>query len=124
MGAERGRRGVLDNGEPHRKTADVDTESEGKFGAEMRPSRLRWGWLYWPFVVVGVYILSSGPYLMWEYERATRSGTPPYRPLFLCYKPIMSIGMGPMGKPLRIYWHVWVAGVFDSRGNYGRVVPE
>ena len=88
--------------------------------AEAKRSRGFASYVVWTFVLVMLYVLSSGPY--WAFE-----GKPSIRPLALD-KPLRIWGLvlkpvlwayeeTPLHKPLGIYWHFWCPELFDRNGQ-------
>lgn len=75
-----------------------------------------WGWVVWPVVVLGIYILSSGPMLLMT-EDQNRWRTPPqilsgpYAPVGWAYRKT------PLRKPLGLYLHLWLPSRFNRNGE-------
>jgi hypothetical protein len=79
---------------------------------EEKSSRSYWGIVYWPVSFVVLYVLSTGPMLL-----AVTKGWASKNAL-VAYAPLEEIIRGNfLERPMRIYLHFWVPGMFDSHGD-------
>jgi hypothetical protein len=70
-------------------------------------------YVLWAFVVIMVYVLSSGPMMLLG---AKQTSFPPairstYMPSFWMYQ------WSPFWKPFGIYWHLWCPGIYNGAGE-------
>ena len=90
------------------ETAQAAPETDNK------KSRGLGSYLVWAFVVVMVYVLSSGPALRYEVHHF---GTRRQRTLESIYGPLRKVYFNtPLWKPLGMYWHRWVPEMYFSNG--------
>ena len=81
-----------------------------------KKSRGLGSYVFWGFVVVMVYVLSSGPMIgLYESKRVPGNAVIVYRPLGEIYKHTF------LHKPIGMYWHLWCPAMFDPQGRF---VPE
>ena len=88
--------------------------------APARSSRdLIWVWLCWLGVVVILYVLSSGPFLMLVQKKRISVGSPTYQAVVTFYEPIEWAfdNIPPIRKALGMYAHLWAPDKFDGKGN-------
>ena len=80
---------------------------------EEKSSRSYWGFVLWPLAVLVLYVLSYGPAIK-AAEKGILSNKlmPVYRPL----QPI--IHRPTLGKPLRMYLHLWCPQVWTGSGDW------
>jgi hypothetical protein len=78
-------------------------------------------YVFWAFVAVMVYVLSSGPALKYLYHlRSIPKRTATGNVLEILYSPVFwAYGATPLRKPLGMYWHLWKHEAFDTSGNPG-----
>jgi hypothetical protein len=87
---------------------------------EANKSRGLGSYVVWGFVVVIVYVLSSGPMMRYQFRHPWQ--TIPfevcriYSPLIVAYR------SKPFHKPIGIYWHLW--NIEAELGSYKEFVPE
>ena len=77
---------------------------------------INWGALIlWPFVILILYVLSSGPFsMMMDKSASSRSNQIArkfYAPLGWAYDET------PLHKPLGMYMHLWAPEFFDKNGE-------
>jgi len=77
-----------------------------------------WGWVWWPAVILMLYVLSTGPVLVLVHKKLIRMGGRGERVIEVVYWPIdWADRTRTLGKPLRLYWHLWVPEMYDSQGK-------
>ena len=83
--------------------------------AENKGSRSLWGFILWPFLIVLLYVLSSGPATtISEKNIVSHNVWIIYRPLGWAYFST------PLGRPLGMYWHLWSPGNFTADGHLAK----
>jgi hypothetical protein len=81
--------------------------------ADEKKSRGLGSYVLWGFVVVVVYVLSSGPAMSYCYYNRRTSRTAQ-----IIYGPIgWAAEHTALQKPLGMYWHLWCPEFFDRNGN-------
>jgi hypothetical protein len=77
---------------------------------------INWGALIlWPFVVLIIYVLSSGPVSVIMDKRTSSRSNQLVRRF---YKPLSwAYNKTPLHKPLGMYAHLWEPKFFDKNGN-------
>lgn len=83
--------------------------------AEKKQGRGFWGYVYWAGVILLLYVLSAGPFMMMWEKGVWRS-----RPGLLetLYSPLSwAYGATPLRKPLGMYIHMWCPETFDNNGD-------
>src|SRR5947209_6142820 len=79
---------------------------------EAKKSRGLGSYVVWAFVVVMVYVLSSGPVLLIRQHRSLGQLVyQVYRPFGSAYR------TGLLHKPLGLYWHLWCPHRYDKNGE-------
>ena len=79
--------------------------------AEDKGSKSYWGFILWPFLVVMLYVLSSGPVvLLLRKGIINEKAWVIYRPLRWGYTST------PLWRPLGMYWHLWCPDGFAKNG--------
>lgn len=77
-----------------------------------------WVWLCWLGAILVLYVLSSGPVLKLVDKKLIRRNTPPYETFTRVYSPLAwARDHTFLRRPLGMYWHLWAAERFDSKGN-------
>jgi hypothetical protein len=80
---------------------------------ETKRSRGLGRYAVWAFVAVMVYVLSSGPVMNAVLSiRSVWRVVVIYRPLGWAY------WHTPLRKPLGMYWHLWLPGLYDRNGEH------
>ena len=78
-----------------------------------KKSRGLGSYVIWAFVAVMVYVLSSGPVMNAVLSiRGVWRVVVIYRPLGWAY------WHTPLRKPLGMYWHLWLPGLYDRDGEH------
>jgi hypothetical protein len=78
---------------------------------EEKSSRSYWGFVLWPFVILLLYVLGSGP-AMFAYRRGIMANA-----LFVAYRPLLSaVYPTRLQKPFGMYLHLWVPELYDKDG--------
>jgi hypothetical protein len=82
--------------------------------AEEKESANWWVFVLWPVVVLLLYVLSAGPVVMLlEQKRISLNN-----PLLAVYEPLDWVDRNTMlGRPFRMYLHLWAPNRFDAKGN-------
>jgi len=87
-------------------TPQDSTTSEEKGG------RGYWGFVVWPVVAVVLYLLSTGPVLLLAHKRLVSRG------LLVVYEPVLiASDWHVVGKPICLYFHLWIPDVIDIHGK-------
>lgn len=88
-----------------------DTPARGSEG-------LRWGWIWWPGLLLALYVLSTGPIIMMVERRTISPPSATIHVVEIVYSPIdWATHLPVLQKPLGIYWHVWAPKLYDSKGK-------
>jgi hypothetical protein len=92
----------------------MDAQPETAALTEEKKTINWWAFLFWPFVILLLYVLSEGPVLMMVHQRKV----PPTRFVVWFYDPIRwAYGEPPFHKALGCYFHLWAPNKFDEHGN-------
>ena len=76
---------------------------------------INWGFIVWPVVILILYVLSSGPVMMMG---AKGRIAPENKVVLMFYSPFgWAMDVTPLGKPMRIYYHLWAPKHFDKNGE-------
>jgi hypothetical protein len=86
------------------------------------PKSVAWSWLVWFALALVLYVLSFGPVVMFMNKSIpTKPVSPMIAEFFsIFYLPLVYTDkmLGFTQKPLRMYLHLWVPDIYDSKGNY------
>lgn len=78
-----------------------------------------WSTLGWGFLLLMVYLLSSGPALYRRGMFLPQSFYKFYSPVLQLYEHTL------LKKPIGMYWHLWNPDLYDANGNYiFHIVPD
>ena len=92
---------------------------ETRDGPETSPPDLGWGWVFWPGVLLLLYVFSIGPVAMLENRNLISSSTPGYQALEAFYWPARwALEKTPLRKPLVMYLSLWVPEWYGGNGKY------
>jgi hypothetical protein len=90
-------------------------------GPETSSRGVGWGWVFWPGVLLLLYVLSTGPvWVVYDKWLFRHPGSPlVWRFLGFVYLPVRwAYQVTPLHKPLGVYWHLWVPEWYDSKGDW------
>jgi hypothetical protein len=91
-------------------TAEAESDSS--------PNSVTWRWLWWLFISLLLYIVSTGPIIMLEERNIIASGGLTQQVIECVYGPLgWVVKRTPLQKPLGMYWHLWAPGLFNSKGD-------
>jgi hypothetical protein len=92
----------------------MDEQPETTIPTEAKRSVNWWSLVLWPFMILVLYVLSSGPVLMLMEKRRI---APDNRFFEVFYTPLdWAYTETPLRKPLGIYLHLWTD-VYDKNGE-------
>jgi hypothetical protein len=78
-------------------------------GSDAEKSRGLGSYVVWAFVVVMVYVLSSGPAMRFYCRRPGPPSAALYDSYHIVYRPLWwAYHNTPLSWPLGMYWHLWV----------------
>ena len=80
--------------------------------SEEKNSRSYWGIVYWPVSFVVLYVLSTGPMML-----AVTKGWASKNALVAYFPLDETIRNTWLERPMRMYLHFWVPGMYDSHGD-------
>src|SRR5258706_12105220 len=90
-------------------------QDQGEATAERKPGRGFWGLALWTGVIVLLYILSWGPFVMMEQKGVLRSTPALHRLGEILYSPLAwAYANTPLRKPLRMYLHLWCPQLYPA----------
>ena len=88
-------------------------------GPETSSRGAGWGWVFWPGLVLVLYVLSFGPVLMLVDKQILRPDGPECRVIEIVYRPVMwAANETPLHKPLIMYLGLWAPSLFHNPGDW------
>jgi hypothetical protein len=93
----------------------MDEQPEATVPAGEKHSSFLPGFIIWPFVILLLYIFSSGPVALLEDKGRVSRGNVFLRQFYAPWR--WAYNDTPLRRPLGMYLHFWIPNHFDKNGN-------